>query len=187
MLHQTFRTDYDHYQGCPFAPIELVEYGDFQCKYCAKVYPAIKLLQGSFGHLLRFVYRHFPIPSRHSLSVPAAVATEAAASRGKFWYMHDMIFENQKYLTRTSFSVSAREISLDIKSFEDCREHQQLFRKFISDFEGGIKSGVDRTPTFFIKGARYVGFDDFESLYSALQNINYYEKSRIERPVRVLK
>ena len=104
MLHPDFRIDYDHYQGCPLAPIVLIEYGDFQCKYCAGIYPAIKQLQDSFGNLLRFVYRHFPVPSRHTLSIQAAVAAEAAAAQGKFWYMHDMIFENQKYLTRTSFS-----------------------------------------------------------------------------------
>ena len=133
MLHLNFRTDYDHYHGCPLAPIELVEYGDFQCDYCAEVYPVIKWLQDSFGDRLKFVYRHFPIPTRHPLSLQAAVATEAAALQGKFWYMHDMIYENQKYLTRTSFSEFAREIDLDTRLFENCREHRKLFRKVISE------------------------------------------------------
>jgi protein-disulfide isomerase len=179
MLHPSFRTDYDHYQGCAVAPIELIEYGDFECEYCAEVYPTIKQLQDTFGGLLRFVYRHFPIPNRHPLSAAAAVAAEAAASQGMFWYMHDMIYENQKHLTRTSFSIFAGEIDLDIKAFEDCREHRKLFRKVVSDFEGGVRNGVDSTPTFFINGRRYNGFDDFESLYTVLQNINYYEKSGI--------
>lgn len=175
MLHQNFRTDYDHYQGCPLAQIELIQYGDFQCDYCASVYPSIKQLQDSFGSSLKFVYRHFPIPGRHPLAIPAAVAAEAAANQGKFWYMHDMIFENQKYLTRTSLSRFAREIELDTTVFDDCRQHRKLFRKVISDFEGGIKSGVDSTPTFFINGVQYDGFDDFESLYSAIQKFNCYE------------
>src|SRR5580658_6513234 len=180
MLHPIFRTDYDHYYGCPLAPIELVQYGDFQCEYCAEVYPVIKWLQDSFGDHLKFVYRHFPIPTRHPLSLQAAVATEAAALQGKFWYMHDMIYENQKYLTRTSFSTFASEIELDTEAFDDCREHRKLFQKVISDFEGGVRSGVDSTPTFFINGVRYVGFDDFENLYSVLQNISHFENNTMD-------
>jgi protein-disulfide isomerase len=187
ILQASFRTDYDHYQGCPLAPIELIQYGDFQCPHCADVYPVIKWLLDSFGDLLKFVYRHYPMPTRHPLSLQAAVATEAAALQGKFWYMHNMIFENQKYLTRTSFSEFAREIDLDSRAFEDCREHRKLFRKVISDFESGVKSGVDSTPTFFINGARYDGFDDFDNLYSALHNINHFEFSTTERPNRQLR
>jgi protein-disulfide isomerase len=182
-----FRTDFDHYIGCPLVPLELIEYGDFQCEHCADAYPVTKCLLDSFGDLLKIVYRHYPMPTRHPLALQAAVATEAAGLQGKFWYMHDMIFENQKYLTRTSFSKFAREIDLDTRAFEDCREHKKLFRKVISDFEGGIRSGVDCTPTFFINGARYDGFDDFGSLYYALQNIIYYGNSTTERPTRQLR
>jgi len=177
MLHSNFTTDNDHYQGSPLAPIELIQYGDFQCEYCAVAYPAIKWLQNSFGDRLKFVYRHYPMPTRHPLSLQAAVATEAAALQGKFWHMHDMIYENQKYLSRTSFSEFAREIDLNIQAFEDCREHWQQFRKVISDFEGGVKCGVNSSPTFFINGARYDGFNDLGGLYSALKNVNYFEYS----------
>jgi protein-disulfide isomerase len=180
MLHLNFRKDYDHYQGSPLAPIELIQYGDFQCEYCAEAYPVIKWLQDSFGELLKFVYRHYPIPTRHPLSLEAAVATEAAALQGKFWHMHDMIYENQKYLTRTSFDEFAREIDLDTKAFEECGEYKKIFRKIIGDFESGVKNGVNSTPTFFIVGARYDGFDNFDSLYSALQNVNHGEFSTNE-------
>jgi protein-disulfide isomerase len=177
MLHPNFRTDYDHYHGCLLAPLELIEYGDFQCEYCAEVYPVIKCLQDSFGDQLKFVYRHFPMPTRHPLSLEAAVATEAASLQGKFWYMHDMIYENQKYLTRTSFSEFASEIDLDTRAFENCREHRKLFRKVISDLESGVRSGADGSPTFFINGYRYDGFDDFQNLYSALLNLTQFESS----------
>jgi protein-disulfide isomerase len=187
MLHSNFRTDYDHYQGCPLAPIELIQYGDFQCEHCAEVYPVIKWLLDSFGDLLKFVYRHYPIPIRHPLSLQAAVATEAAALQGKFWHMHDIIYENQKFLTRISFSELATEVDLDTRVFEDWREHRKLFRKVISDFESGVKSGVDGTPTFFINGLRYDGFNDFQNLYLALQNITNYEFSTPERPSRKLR
>jgi protein-disulfide isomerase len=184
MLHPNFRTDYDHFYGSPLAPIELIQYGDFQCEYCAEAYPVIKWLQDSFGDLLKFVYRHYPMPARHPLSLQAAVAAEAAAVQGKFWYMHDMIYENQKYLTRTSFSDFAREIDLNTQAFEDCRQHRKLFQKVISDFEGGVKSGVNCSPTFFINGARYDGFDDFDSLYSALQNVKHFEYSTTGKSIR---
>src|SRR5277367_2711807 len=126
MLHPSFRTDYDHYQGSPLASIELILYGDFQCQYCGETYPVIKWLQDSFGSELKFVYRHYPIPARHTLSLQAAVAAESAALQGKFWYMHDMIYENQKFLTRASFREFAQEIDLDISAFDDCREYQKL-------------------------------------------------------------
>ena len=172
MLHPDFRTDYDHYFGRPCAPLELIQYGDFQCEHCADVYPEIKQLQDSFGDQLKFVYRHYPIPTRHPLSLEAAVATEYAALQGKFWYMHDMIYENQKLLTRTSLSKFAREIDLDTHAYENCREHRKLFRKVLSDFEGGVKGGVASTPTFFINGKQYDGFADFENISAALQNVN---------------
>ena len=184
MLHPNFRIDYDHYQGCPLAPIELIQYGDFQCIYCGEVYPVIKCLQDSFGDLLKFVYRHYPVPTRHALSLQAAVAAEAAALQGKFWYMHDMLYENQKYLTRTSFSEFAREIDLDTRAFDDCLEHRKVLRKVVSDFEGGVKGGVSSSPTFFINGVRYDGFGDFDSLYSALQNANQYECGTKGRLIR---
>jgi protein-disulfide isomerase len=175
MLHPEFSVDYDHHRGCPFARIELVEYGDFQCEHCAEAYPVIKWLQISFGDLLRFVYRHYPILPRHPLAFEAAVATEAAGLQGKFWRMHDIIYENQKYLTRASFSEFAREIELDTKVFEDCGVRHILFQKVIADFESGVKSGVNFSPTFFINGVRYDGFDDFLSLHSALRNISHFE------------
>jgi len=185
MLHPNFRTDYDHFQGSPLAPIELIQYGDFQCKYCGEAYPVIKWLQDSFGDLLKFVYRHYPIPTRHALSLQAAVAAEAAALQGKFWYMHDMIYENQKFLTRASFSQFAREIDLDINAFEDCGRYRKLMRKVLSDFEGGAKGGVNSSPTFFINGAHFDGFADFEGLYAALKNANQYECNTIDRAVSI--
>jgi protein-disulfide isomerase len=186
-LHINFRTDYDHYSGCPLAPIELIQYGDFQCAYCAETYLVIKILQECFGDLLKFVFRHYPMPNHYPLSLQAAIASEAAALQGKFWYMHDMIYENQKYLTRSSFSEFAREIDLDTEAFEDCRYHRKLARKVISDFEGGVKSGVNSSPTFFLNGARYDGLDDFDSLYLAIRNANHFEYGTEDRSVRLFR
>ena len=158
-------TGTDHFYGLMEAPVQLIQYGDFLCEHCADVYPAIKLLQEKMGNDIIYIFRHYPLHTIHPLALEAAIASEAAALQGKFWYMHDMIFENQKHLLRSSFSGFAEMINLDMKTFEDSRGHKQLFHKVINDFEKGAQFGVNSTPTFFINGQRYNGFDDFESLY----------------------
>ena len=173
-----FDNSRDHYQGSVFAPIELIQYGDFQCAHSARAYADIKLLIETFGSRIRFVYRHYPLPNIHNLALEVAVASEAAASQGKFWYMHDMIFENQEYLLRSSFSGFAEEIGLNLEQYENSREHKRLRHKVINDFEGGVKSGVDGTPTFFINGKKYNGYNDFEGLYKACKyTYNMYDLS----------
>lgn len=167
MLKMPFCIKRDHFIGDAAAPIELIQYGDFQCGYSGSVYTAIKMLQQYLGDQLKFIFRHFPLPSVHPLALEAAVASEAAALQDKFWPMHDKIFEEQKYLVRSSFSRFAEEIELDATTFEDSREHKKLIHKVVSDFESGVKSGVDGTPTFFINGHRYNGLDDLEALHRA--------------------
>lgn len=165
MLKLPFCNGRDNFTGCPTATLELVEYGDFQCEYSGRVYMSIKLLQQCLGDQVKFVFRHFPLLNVHPLALEAAVASEAAALQGKFWEMHDMIFKHQKFLVRSSFSKFAEEMGLDAAAFEDSREHKKLIHKVVNDFESGVKSGVDCTPTFFINGHRYSGFEDFENLY----------------------
>ena len=164
----------DHACGPVEAPLELVQYGDFLCSHCGDVYPTIKLLQEKLGNDIRFVYRHYPLHTIHQLSLEAAIASEAAALQGKFWYMHDMIYENQKYLLRSSFSGFAESIDLDMKTFEDSRGHKQLFHKVVNDFGKGVQCSVGSTPTFFINGQRYNGFDDFDSLYKTCRFAMHY-------------
>jgi protein-disulfide isomerase len=162
-----FNTYTDHYQGNPDAPIQLVQYGDFQCMHCGDVYTIIKCLQKCLGNHLLFVFRHYPLPAKHPLSLEAAIAVEAAALQGKFWQMHNAVFEQQLFLVRSSFCWLAEELELDMTAFYDCRKRTRLMTKPLADFEDGIKSGVDGTPTFFINGQKYTGAADFESLYQA--------------------
>jgi protein-disulfide isomerase len=164
----------DHYSGLPSAPVELVEYGDFQCEHCADVYPVIKLLQQSMGSQLKFVYRHFPLHKIHPLAWDAAITAEAATLQDKFWLMHDTIFENQKYLSRASLLRFSDELGLDSQILEDSRKHKYLYQKLVSDYESGIHSGVDGTPTLFINRLQYDGFHDFNSLYSICQYLIMY-------------
>jgi protein-disulfide isomerase len=173
MLKYLFDFTRDHYVGNPLAPIELIEYGDFQCEYCGEVYTEIKKLQEALGNQLKFVFRHYPLSALHPLSLEAAVATEAAALQDnmKFWSMHDLIFENQKYLSRASLSKFAEEVGMDTTLLENSQTHKQLLPKVISDFESGVRSGVEGTPTFFINGHKYTGFHDFESLYKTCRYV----------------
>lgn len=182
MLKYLFDHKRDNYYGYPLAPIELVEYGDFQCENCAAVYPHIKMLQEKMGNQLKFVYRHFPLSTIHPLSLNAAVAAEAAGLQGglSFWDMHDMIFENQKYLTQASFSRFAEEIELNPNMFEDGRRDKKRVQKIASDYESGVKSGVTGTPTFFFNRQKYTGFHDFESLYRACKYVLAFKSLIVE-------
>jgi protein-disulfide isomerase len=125
----------------------------------------VKQLLVSSDLNIKFVFRNFPFASLHPLAIEAALVAEAAGLQGYFWEMHEMILKNQKYLNRSSFNRFAEEIGIDIVSFDlDC-QRKQLFQKVSSDFESGIRSGVSSTPTFFVNGLRYNGFDDYQSLY----------------------
>ena len=165
MLVPSFDSHRDNYYGTAHASIELVEYGDYQCEYCADVYPVIQTLQQILASELRYIFRNFPLPNVHSDAIEAAVAAEAAARQGKFWQMHNRILENQKFLNHASFSRFAEEIELDLAGFERDRQNRQIFSKITDDLACGIKSGVNGTPTFFLNGLRYNGFNDFKSLY----------------------
>ncbi len=146
---------HDHLEGNPDASIELVEYGDYQCPHCGRAYHVVKTLQEKLGSQLKFSFRNFPLAKIHPEATLAAIATEAAARQGKFWEMHDIIFENQEDLEQPALIAYAEEIGLDISLFEKDLSDETLLQKVESDFESGIRSGVNATPTFFINGEKY--------------------------------
>lgn len=148
-------SDKDHFEGNPEAVIELVEYGDYQCPHCGKAYFIVKRMQEQLGDKLKFIFRNFPLAKIHPEAVMAAVATEAAALQGKYWEMHDIIFENQEYLDRESLLEYAAELDLDVATFDKDLSRPELTEKVEADFESGIRSGVNATPTFFINGEKY--------------------------------
>src|SRR5688572_26697942 len=98
----------DHHQGNIEAKLTLVEYGDFQCPYCGRAHPLVKQLLREWGQDLHFVFRHFPLAKIHPLALACSVTAEAAGQQGKFWEMHDHIFENQRKIT-TRFLTSLAE------------------------------------------------------------------------------
>jgi protein-disulfide isomerase len=145
----------DNIDGNADAIIELVEYGDYQCPYCGQAYPIVKSLQKIFGDDLRFVFRNFPLSKIHPQAMMAAVASEAAAMQDKFWEMHDIIFENQTRLHRSALIEYATLIGLDENQFVNDLTDEILLEKVEKDFESGLRSGVNATPTFFINGEKY--------------------------------
>lgn len=162
-LKPPVNNDTDHVQGFKSAPIELVEYGDYQCPHCGRAYPIIKRIQEKFKDDIRFVFRNFPLSEIHPQATQAAVAAEAAGRQGKFWEMHDIIFENQQNLARHAILEYAQKIELELTKFEEDLADPVLLEKVESDFESGVRSGVNGTPTFFINGTKYVdSWDEWE-------------------------
>jgi protein-disulfide isomerase len=160
----------DHIKGDANAIIELVEYGDYQCPHCGRAYPKIKSMQQKFGANLRFVFRNFPLSEVHPQAKIAAVAAEAAAKQGKFWQMHDIIFENQQSLFASSLMKYAERIGLDLEQFEADLQNDVLFKRVEADLLSGIRSGVSHTPEFFVNGERYDGDVEEEHLSAYIQS-----------------
>ena len=162
-------TSRDHAQGPEDAPVTLVEYGDYECPHCGRAYPIVQEVQRRLGTALRFIFRNFPLSEMHPHAALAAEAAEAAAEQGRFWPMHDLLFENQRQLGEASLIRYAASIGIDDERVRrELAEHTHRSR-VRSDFSGGVRSGVNGTPTFFIDGVRYDGDWDADSLTAALQ------------------
>jgi protein-disulfide isomerase len=158
----------DHALGAETAPVTLVEYGDYQCPVCGRAYPIIKELLGRLGRGVRFVFRNFPLATIHSHAEGAAEAAEAAGAQGRFWAMHDILFENQEALGGEDLVGYASAVGLDESRFVgELTEHIHAAR-VREDFMGGIRSGVNGTPTFFINERRHDGPFDLDSLLGAV-------------------
>lgn len=154
----------DHIQGNPNAPIELLEYGDYQCPFCWKAYPLVKHLKMELGERVKFIFRNFPLNKVHPHAKIAAMASEAAALQGRYWEMHDLLFQNHKQLNYNSLLGYAELLELDMPRFETDMGSMTLEEKIETQFLSGIRSGVNATPTFFINGERYLDSWDENNL-----------------------
>jgi protein-disulfide isomerase len=161
-------TPNDHIQGDEAAPVTLVEYGDYQCPYCGAAYYIIKELQKNYGPQLRFVFRNFPLTEVHPLAEPAAEVAEFAGNHGRFWEMHDGLYENQDSFGLPLFVELAEQFDLPVKGLRQSLVNHQFLPKIRADFLGGVRSGVNGTPTFFINGVRHEGSYQLEDLSSAI-------------------
>ena len=160
----------DHAEGPADAPLTLVEYGDYQCPYCGAAYPVVKRLQKTLGKKLRFVFRNFPVTQAHPYALIAAEAAEAAALQGKFWEMHDLLYENQTRLAPDIIPAWAKKIGLDLEKLGNDIKQGVVEQQIKEDRQSGIRSGVNGTPTFYVNGTRYDGSPDYDSLLEALES-----------------
>jgi len=158
----------DHHQGPLDGGLVLVEYGDFECPYCGAAYPEVKAVQKELGSALCLVFRHFPLKNAHPHAERAAEFSEAAATTGRFWEMHDWLYEHQSALEEANLVRAARHLALDQALIEATLEGQYAAR-VAESFKGGVRSGVNGTPCFFINGTRHDGPWDASALLQALR------------------
>lgn len=158
----------DHVQGGKNAIITLVEYGDYECPYCGQAYPIIKQVQKYYGSKLRFVFRNFPLTEVHPFAMSAAQTAEYAGAEGLFWEMHDLIYENQSNLNIELLFALTESLNLSPVKLKEALTNQTFDHKIQRDFIGGVKSGVNGTPTIYINDARYSGPFEFQNLVSAI-------------------
>jgi protein-disulfide isomerase len=142
----------DHAIGPPRAAVTVVEYGDFECPNCKQAAPAVKLMLNRFAGRIRFIYRHFPLEEVHPHALLAAEAAEGAAGQGRFWQMHDLLFENQQHLKRAQLLSYAERLELDMARYTAEMDDHVYLQRVREHITSGDASGVRGTPTFFLDG-----------------------------------
>jgi protein-disulfide isomerase len=158
----------DHIRGKFDAPLSLLEYGDYECDYCGRAFPVVRAIREHLGDRLRFIFRNFPHASIHPHASVAAQAAEAAASQGKFWQMHDMLFEHQSDLATADLTHYALQAGLELYHFQSDLQTERFAKRVAADYRGAIDAGLSKTPTFFINDEYYDGPMEFEAMVKAI-------------------
>jgi protein-disulfide isomerase len=155
----------DQHTGNKNSDVVLLEFGDYQCPHCAHAHVLLKKLLHDAGDEFQFVFRNFPLQEAHPQAFMAALAAEAAGEQRKFWPMHDLIYENQDLLHPHIYVDFAEQLGLNLQKFGDDWKSARLVEKVEQDFESGIRSGVNGTPTFFLNGGK---LDTYDGTYQSL-------------------
>jgi protein-disulfide isomerase len=163
-------TEHDHILGPANALVTLVEYGDYQCPYCGAAYPLVNQVLQYFGPKLRYVFRHFPLTQVHPEAEAAAESAEFAGAHGRFWEMHDGLYQNQDRLGTPLFFELAKTLGLPEAELRVSIATEKYAPKIKSDFLGGVRSGVNGTPSFFVNGRQHEGAFEFADLVSAIES-----------------
>ena len=172
--------DDENIKGEKEAAATLIEYSDFQCPACGSYYPILKKVSENLGAKVRFAYRHFPLPQHKNAKLAATVA-EAAGKQGKFWEMHDLIFQNQSDWSEEKnaailFAKYAQDLGLDLARFQTDIASDEIKAKIENDYKSGVKAGVNSTPSFFLNGKKMDNprnYDEFKnSIEQALGQSN---------------
>ena len=158
----------DHVQGDAKAPVILVEYGDYECPACGAAHPIVKAVQKHFSKQLRFVFRNFPLTRLHPHAESAAETAEFAGAHGRFWEVHDALYENQDELSQPLYLALAESLNLPAAQLAEALDNHSFRPKVRADFSGGLRSGVNGTPTFFINGMRHDGAFELGDLVTAI-------------------
>jgi protein-disulfide isomerase len=160
----------DHVQGSESAPVTLLMYGAYECPHCVEGNKIVKEIQRRLGQQLRFVFRHFPRANVHPHAEAAAEVAEAAGEQGKFWEMHDKLFENYNRLDGDHLVGYAEELELDMARFDRAITGRIYVVRVRDDLQSGVKSGVRWTPTYFINGIKHNSSGEFEVLLGAIES-----------------
>lgn len=145
----------DHVRPVEELPFTLVEYGDYQCPDCGRLFVELENLQTELHLVLRIAFRHYPLSGIHPQAHIAAEAAEAASTQGRFWEMHDLLFRNQAALRKKDLSRYAEQLGLDTKRFNDELKHHVHADRVRKQFKLGVQNGVYSTPGLFINGVRF--------------------------------
>ena len=159
---QTIATANSPSRGPANAPVEIVEFSDFQCPFCLRAHPTIEQVLKDYGDRVHFVYRHYPLPG-HPNARPAAEAAACAAEQGKFWPYHDKLFATQSRLAESDLKQDAAELGMDAAKFNACVDSHKYAAEVDADTRAGQDAGVDGTPAFFINGRLISGAQPYEN------------------------
>lgn len=144
-------------KGNPNAPVTIEEFGDLQCPPCAALYPELEKIEKEYGERVRVVFRHFPLTQMHPYALEAAQAAEAAGEQGKFWEMHNWMYQQQENWStapnaRQMFLQQAQNMGLNVEKFRQDMNSAEVKQRIIQDYNRGVSLGVQGTPTLFING-----------------------------------
>ena len=142
----------DHSRGSEHAPVTLLEYGDFECPSCKVAVQTPRLLLDRFPNRIRFIFRHFPLQDAHPHALTAAEVAETAAAQGRFWEMHDVLFDNQSHLKDRDLYRYASEIGLDLARYTAEMDDHIYLQRVREHVDGGRRSHIRATPAFFVDG-----------------------------------
>jgi protein-disulfide isomerase len=165
----------DHVRGPDHAPVTVVEYGDFECPHCKKAVGAVNLMLARFASQVRFAFRPFPLEGVHPHALLAAQAAECAGSQGKFWEMHDLLFEKQDHLELRQILDYARMLGLDMARFTADLDGSMNLQRVRTHQKTGDASGVRGTPTFFVNGEMVDVSYGLRALLDAVENALCHE------------
>jgi len=163
--------DEDHVYGPASAEFTLVEYGDYECPDCGRLFRIIRDLQATLGQKLLIVYRHYPLSGIHPQAQEAAEAAEAAGAQGSFWEMHDLLFQNQNALKHKNLLAYAERLSLDMDRFRGDLKGEVYQDRVREDFRRGVQNGVYGTPGLFLNAVRHDGAWDRDTLFQQLTKV----------------